>query len=286
MIIELETLIALNKHKTMVKTATYLRITQSAVSKRIAILEKHFKRKLIHRNKNKIVFTEYGLWLVAKSVPLVSDLNEVLRGPNINEEAAKIVLGVSESILVGWFGKFLGYFKKKHREIEIEIHTHRSPVVTNHVNSGNYDVGIISGSFESNYSLMVEKLGNEPFVVVSKNIDFSTCRILEVYTIEKHSYSYKTIGLDLKKNKKLKIIGYLESFTVLGVLARDGVLNGLIPLSVAKGLKINNNYIFSDLKLNRQISLICRKYNLQSIPIKLLMEELKYYILNKSEIFA
>ena len=47
MIENLETLIALSKAGTMMEASTALRISQSAVSKRIAALERYYDRDLI-----------------------------------------------------------------------------------------------------------------------------------------------------------------------------------------------------------------------------------------------
>ena len=48
MIENLETLIALSKAGTMMEASTALRISQSAVSKRIAALERYYDLSLIH----------------------------------------------------------------------------------------------------------------------------------------------------------------------------------------------------------------------------------------------
>ena len=50
MIENLETLIALSKTGTMMEASTALRISQSAVSKRIAALERYYDRDLIQRH--------------------------------------------------------------------------------------------------------------------------------------------------------------------------------------------------------------------------------------------
>ena len=50
MIENLETLIALSKTGTMMEASTSLRISQSAVSKRIAALERYYDRDLIERH--------------------------------------------------------------------------------------------------------------------------------------------------------------------------------------------------------------------------------------------
>ena len=49
MVENLETLLALSRAGTMIEASTELRISQSAVSKRIAALENYYDRKLIQK---------------------------------------------------------------------------------------------------------------------------------------------------------------------------------------------------------------------------------------------
>lgn len=286
MISELETLLVLNQQKTMVKTATYLRITQSAVSKRIQSLENHFKVKLVKRSGRNLIFTDDGLHLVNKARPLIGNLNELLKINTVNQKQTKIILGVAESVLIGWFSKFLCYFCEKYPSFEIEIHTHRSPVVSDHVLSGRYDAGIVSGDLPSANSLVFESILVEPLVVVSNNLALEKGKFLDVYTIEKHSFSYKTISTGLKKEKKIKIAGYLESFAGLAILAKEGFLNALLPITIAKSLNIRAEHIYLTGKINRKISLISRKYNFNDEPITLLIKEIGNYVSNNKKQFG
>ena len=98
MIENLETLIVLSKTGTMMETGTVLKISQSAVSKRIAALERYYDRPLIERYGRRVVLTHHGTHLVEKVSPLVSELRSVFLEDSALP-SGKIILGVSEAIL-------------------------------------------------------------------------------------------------------------------------------------------------------------------------------------------
>ena len=64
MIENLGTLVSLSKEGTMMEASTALKISQSAVSKRIANLERYYDRKLIERHGRRVVLTSHGTRLV------------------------------------------------------------------------------------------------------------------------------------------------------------------------------------------------------------------------------
>ena len=98
MIENLETLVALSKVGTMMEASTELRISQSAVSKRIATLERYYDRELIERHGRRVVLTHHGTRLVERVTPLLSELRSVFLEDNALRKG-RIIVGVSEAIL-------------------------------------------------------------------------------------------------------------------------------------------------------------------------------------------
>ena len=117
----LETLITLSKTGTMLETATVLKISQSAVSKRIAALARHYERARVERHGRRVVLTAEGTRLVEKVTPLVVELRSVfLEEPTLAR--GKIILGVSEAILASWGPKLFGRVRGSMPELEFEFH--------------------------------------------------------------------------------------------------------------------------------------------------------------------
>ena len=77
MIENLETLLTLARTGTMMEASTELRITQSAVSKRISTLERYYNRKLIQKKGRRVELTQHGQHLVDKISPVLSELRDL-----------------------------------------------------------------------------------------------------------------------------------------------------------------------------------------------------------------
>ncbi|MDP6037968.1 MAG: LysR family transcriptional regulator, partial [Candidatus Latescibacteria bacterium] len=78
MIANLEALTALSETGTMTRAATRLRITQSAVSKRIAALESDVGHKLIEPIGRRVRLTPSGVRLLEKTRPFLAALKDAL----------------------------------------------------------------------------------------------------------------------------------------------------------------------------------------------------------------
>ena len=128
MIENLETLVALSKVGTMMEASTELRISQSAVSKRIATLERYYDRELIERHGRRVVLTHHGTRLVERVTPLLSELRSVFLEDNALRKG-RIIVGVSEAILSSWGPDFFGQIRDALPEVEFQFHAQRSPVV-------------------------------------------------------------------------------------------------------------------------------------------------------------
>ena len=136
MIENLETLVTLSKTGTMMEASTAMRISQSAVSKRIAALERYYDRELIERHGRRVVLTHHGTRLVERVTPLLSELRSVFLEDNALRKG-KIILGVSEAILASWGPHFFAQIRQRLPEVEFEFHAQRSPVVLDRLRSGN-----------------------------------------------------------------------------------------------------------------------------------------------------
>lgn len=270
MLLELETLVALSHHQTMTQTATYLRISQSAVSKRIASLEAMVGHQLVDRRGRRIALTSEAVTLVAKAAPLISQIQDLTKSLHHRPAVPRVLLGVAESVLIGWFSRFLAGFTQDFKLWQMEYHAHRSPVVLDHVLAGRYPFGIVAGEPGHSGELIVEPLVEEALVVVS-----GTPLIgdeVEVTTIEKGAFSHRYLAEPLALKSEglprvpaLRVAGHLESFAVIATLAKEGVIAGVIPKPLVSALAIPSRFVRYHLEQPRPISLICRKRSYQDL---------------------
>ena len=97
----IEALIALEKFGTVSEAATRLRLTQSAVSKRIHALQHTVGYKLVEPHGRRVRLTAPGLRLLERARPLVAELR-ALAGPAEGGAVASLSMVLGDSIAASW----------------------------------------------------------------------------------------------------------------------------------------------------------------------------------------
>lgn len=262
MIENLETLVTLSKTGTMMETATVLKISQSAVSKRIAALERHYDRPLIERQGRRVVLTAAGTRLVERVTPLLTELRSVfLEEPTL--QRGKVILGVSEAILASWAPALFARVREALPEVEFEFHAQRSPVVLDRIRSGEYMVGLCTGSAEADLDLVSEVLRLEPMVLIPSGLqpfEYPDDGELPVLTIESRSGAWASIEEDMRR-LGIRRETSLESFFAAAQMALAGFGHGLVPRGVARtlGVPMARCIDMGRRGLNRPVRFVARK---------------------------
>ncbi len=262
MIENLETLITLSKTGTMVETSTVLKISQSAVSKRIAALERHYGRNLVERHGRRVVLTHHGTRLVEKTTPLISELRSVFLEDQ-TLMTGKVIMGVSEAILASWGPNLFARVQAELPDVEFTFHAQRSPVVLDRLRSGEYMVGICTGSSDADSDLVSELLRLEPMVIIPSGLaplDYTPGGELGVITIESRSGAWASIEEDMGR-LKIRRSTSLESFFSVAQMALAGFGHGLVPEGVARTLGVPASMLIplGDFGLNRPVRFVARK---------------------------
>ena len=262
MIENLETLIALSKAGTMMEASTALRISQSAVSKRIAALERYYDRDLIERHGRRVVLTHHGTRLVERVTPLLSELRSVFLEDNALRKG-KIILGVSEAILASWGSTLFSQVRDLMPSVEFEFHAQRSPVVLDRLRSGEYMVGICTGSPDADTDLVSEVIRQEPMVIIPsglKALKYRSGDPLDVMTIESRSGAWGSIEENMQR-LNLHRSTSLESFFAVAQMALSDFGHGLVPTGVATTLGIAEKKLIrlSAQELSRPVRFVARK---------------------------
>lgn len=262
MIENLETLVALSKAGTMMEASTALRISQSAVSKRIASLERYYDRELIERHGRRVVLTHHGTRLVERVTPLLSELRSVFLEDNALRKG-KIILGVSEAILASWGSDLFSKVRDVMPSVEFEFHAQRSPVVLDRLRSGEYMVGICTGSPDADSDLVSEVIRQEPMVIIPSGLGalkYKNGDPLDVMTIESRSGAWGSIEENMQR-MNLNRVASLESFFAVAQMALAGFGHGLVPVGVARTLAVPMDQILELDKsgLTRPVRFVARK---------------------------
>ncbi len=239
MLEQLEALSALAEEGTMGRAGLRLRISQSAISKRVASLEGWLGRPLTARRGRRVELTPAGRRLLQRAGPLVRDLRAALAEEEAGPEG-RVTLGVSESALSSWGAHLLARTQKALPKVHIEVHAHRSPVVIDRVQAGEYLLGMVAGAESPGMGLQGSPLLKEPMVVIpsgQSELKVSGRKAIEILTIEPNSSTWSEIA---PQARKLKLVPSrtLESFFAVAQAALAGLGHGLVPLGVARALKI------------------------------------------------
>lgn len=262
----LETLVALAEAGTMTRAALKLRISQSAVTKRIASLEAELCVNLVERVGRNVRLTQAGQALIERTQPLLFELREALSG---QREGARgqISLGVSESVLTSWGPRVLSRVRAELPNLTLTLHTHRSPVAVDRVRAGELTLGLVAGTFREGTQLWCDRVLDEPMVLVGDHGPpaLSRRQPLRVTTIEGHSETFRALGPQLKQLARgglvLEVERELQSFAAIVQLARAGFGTALVPAPLALALGVPSSQLRPLPKpgLTRPISLIGSK---------------------------
>ena len=262
MLTNLETLVELAKTGTMQATATKLKISQSAVSKRISAIAKYYDRQVIEKHGRRVELTHHGQQLVDRIEPLIQEVRSVFLEDNALRQG-RIVVGVSEAILSSWGARLFAEIQTYLPEVEFEFHTQRSPVVLDRLRSGELMVGLCTGSADAESDLQSTIVGLEEMVIIpsgGKPLEFKVGEPLDVITIESRSGAWASIEEDMRR-LQLRRTTSLESFFAVAQMAKVGFGHGLVPLGVALTLNLPDTILvkLGDVGLHRPVRFVARK---------------------------
>ena len=259
MIEGLEALMALERTGTISEAAAQLRLTQSAVSKRIQALQNEMKFAVIEPDGRRVSITARGRALIDQARPLISELKN-LRHLQVANELTQFSIGISDSIAASWGPRLIRLAAKKEKGIQFNMHVHRSTLVEENVKLGRYHLGLcVSSAVDKN--LVSEVISEEPMVLLANRFD-PIITSKKLITIEINSATWKAVGDKVMKHPKLKDfeVTYVESFSAIVQMVQEGFGNGLVPIGVALTMGAPKKAIQLLIpNIRREIKLISRK---------------------------
>jgi len=239
----------------MGRAGVLLRISQSAVSKRIASLETETGKKLIEKKGRRVALTPDAEHLINKIGPMLADIRFELKvtAPPIGGE---IQLGVSESILSSWGAKILQKVERSIAPTSLALHAHRGPLLTQLVTSGTYLAAIIAGEpGNEKGSLTCIEIGTEPMVLIEGENS-----PIQLISIEPQAATWQAIK---RRAVKCGLVPdrYVESYFSAASLAVAGFGRALVPAGVANAIKLPRHIKITEIKnLARPLCILARKH--------------------------
>lgn len=278
MLANLEALHAVADLETMGQAATKLRVTQSAISKRVAILEAELGVSLIERKGRRVVLTAAGNALIQQTRSPLAEIRGALRAGPSEETSRRLVLGVSESILASWGPRLLDRAIRERPRFDLVLHTHRSPVAIDGVRSGAYSLALVAGLNERIPDLSEQVLFEEQMVLVQGRGQKTVNRWsgeVPVITIEPASATWPVVRRRLRRLERahgfhIEVVSTVQSFAAVIQMARSGFGNGLVPHGIARAMAVPQSSLVSlpGEGLRRPISLVARPRTLATEDVR------------------
>ena len=255
----IETLLVLGQAKTMSRTGSVLYISQSAVSKRITKLEKQLGKKLIEPDGRYVRLTADAKALIENIGPTFSELCGQIYEQQGLENNTLLRMDCSETLVAGHFS--LALTKCLQNDSNFTITTNHTPRIVENVKSGKAIIGLCAGYLPSSHGLLTFHLFDEPFYIVSKSPLIALPSTLITTDLSNSANTYQSAILE-KLN--IRPVMQLDSYTAAAQLAMQGAAPALVPLSIVKALRIEENYVhkYDELEpLFRPISICVRQNN-------------------------
>lgn len=257
----IEALMALEKHETVSQAALSLRLTQSAVSKRLQALQTELDMKLVEPDGRRLKLTPEALQFLSKAKPLLLELKNLsINTANKSSHVSHFSLALSDSIAGSFGPSVIDKTLKSFKNLKLDIHVHRSLMLLENVTLGKYQLGICTSN-DARKDLASYHLVDEPLALLYAENKDKPNRNLPLITIEENSATWKSIGPSIKKEYPqlfANSVIYVESFLAVYQMTKVGLGNGLIPLGLCKELNIKKKH-YRKLKVTRPISLVTRK---------------------------
>jgi DNA-binding transcriptional LysR family regulator len=270
----LDALVALRSAGTVSEAAVRLRLTQSAVSKRLRALQDAVGFPLIEPDGRRVQLTAAALDFVERAQPLIAELRALTR-PTLAASPSSFRIALADSIASSWGPGVVRDALRALPATRAELHAHRSVLVIESVRLGRYDIGLCTEATGVK-DLIQHPIVDEPLVLVHANLARTPARDLPLVTIEPTSATWRAIEPALRAHHPAWLAGptvFVESFGAVVQMARAGFGNGLVPLGLARGLGLTRRG-FAATGVHRRIALFTRKTVHQQAGYVTLREQL------------
>lgn len=280
----LETFFALSEQGTMLRTATYLRISQSTVSKRIQALEQELGQKLIQRSGRHVELTDKGKQIALSSREVFVQLKNLLQ-QEVATGRKQLSISISSGIIISWGPSVLKQIEEQLPEVSFSIGTYSATASIERVRAGEHMLALCHGTGATAPDLSVEHILDESMVLVPaglRPLKIGRQSELKVIGPELHSESWTALSTQLQRAErrwgfKLEVERSLVSFGGICKLALAGFGHGLVPRSISStfGLKPQKLYHFPAPGLRLPVNILARKSALENPLVKEVIKALR-----------
>ena len=278
----IDALIALEQFGTISEAAIRLRLTQSAVSKRIQELQRAVGCALIERDGRRVRLTVSGVDLLERARPLVADLRG-LASP-VHGAAASFSIALADSIASSWGPGVIKRALRGLDAVSVQLHAHRSVLLIESVRLGRYHIGM-STDLPGEKDLIHYALIEEPMVLIRGDPAARPAAHVPLISIEPSSATWRAIEPQIRRHHPQLLdrpLVPVETFSATVQMVKAGFGDGLVPLGLAIEMDVSAKSYRKLSGVKRSISLVTRKTvnrlaHFQALRGRLVAEIVRYF---------
>jgi DNA-binding transcriptional LysR family regulator len=271
----IEALLALDKFGTVSEAATRLRLTQSAVSKRIQALQQSVGFRLVEPDGRRVRLTSQGINFLERARPLVAELRG-LTTPVESGSLTNFSLALADSIAASWGPGVVRRALHGLPRIGVELHAHRSVLLIESVRLGRYHIGLCTDPLTAK-DLIHYPVFDEPLVLIFSALGHKSQKNTPLISIEPGSATWRAVEPSIKQHHpellRRQFIP-VETFSAAVQMVKAGFGDGLAPLGLAMGMGLDRKCYRTLPKIQRRVSLLTRKTIHQLESFGLLRDQL------------
>lgn len=271
---QLEMLLAVAENQSFTLAGQQLHVSQSAISRKIGILEGELGIELFKRVNKRVYVTNAGETLVRCARRVFQDIShtsmEISELAQLRGGHVRIASGMTACIFL--LPPLLEKFKAKYPQLEVEIVTGPTELLLSQVLNSSIDLGVFTLPVESPALEVIPFCDDEMVVVTSaKHAEFAkrkTIRASELagqplITFAKGSYTRKVLEeFFTKTGAKPRITMELESVATIKPLVKIGLGISVLPLrAVTEEVERKELHCLKirDYKLSRKLGVVFQK---------------------------
>ncbi len=256
----IEALAALAQFGTVSEAATRLRLTQSAVTKRLQALQRAVRKPLVEHEGRRLRLTADARTLLERARPLLADLQAVTDAA-ASESSASFSLAMADSIAASWGPQVVAAALRSVENVRLDLHVHRSVLVIESVRLGRYHIGMVT-EVPAYKDLVHYPVIEEPMVLVRGPKRNRRRVIPSLITIEPTAMTWRAIEPLLRVHHPEVLTRTrlpVESFSAAIQMVKAGFGDGLVPLGLAREARLPATSYVVLRQAARPVTLLTRK---------------------------
>ena len=248
------------KFGTVSEAAVRLRLTQSAVSKRIQALQQTVGFRLVEPDGRRIRLTPRAVQFLERARPLVAELRGIAKEADLGMAGA-FSLALADSIASSWGPVVVRTALQSLGDLRVELHAHRSVLVVESVRLGRYHIGLCTDPLAAK-DLVRYPVIDEPFVLIHSTFGDKPAANMPLIAIEPGSATWRAVEPLIRRyHPRLarRQIVPVESFPAAVQMVKAGFGDGLAPLGLILEMGLDKRCYRKLPAVRRSVALLTRK---------------------------